>query len=134
MSDALTTPPTTQRIDKWLWHARFFKTRTLASKQCRNRKVRIDGTIQTKPSAYVLPGMVLTFSTARAIRVIKILALSTRRGPATEAQALYEDLRPPEQKPKIEQKIETSPANREAGSGRPTKRDRRKIDRLRNEL
>lgn len=84
------------RIDKWLFHARFFKTRSLAAKQVSEGRVRVDGVRISKPSRSVSPGHVLTFPQGRAIRVVRILALGSRRGPAPEAQALYEDLSPPE--------------------------------------
>jgi len=121
------------RADKWLWHARFFKSRSLATQICQAGKLRLSGLGVVKPHHKVKPGDVLTFPQARHIRVIKILALSTRRGPASEAQALYEDLKPPE--PKSRLPAGTPDANitarREPGSGRPTKRERRDLDRLR---
>ena len=78
----------------------------------------------------VKPGDTLTFPLGHHIRVIKILALGTRRGPATEAQALYEDLDPPQQAIRVSDPAKASPATRDAGSGRPTKRERRATDRL----
>ena len=80
------------RLDKWLWQARFFKTRSLAAKIAERRKIRINRTLVTKPHYRVRPGDVLTFPQGRDIRVVKILALGERRGPAPEAQTLYEDL------------------------------------------
>ena len=80
------------RLDKWLWQARFFKTRTLAAQLAGRRKVRINQTLVTKPHYRVRPGDVLTFPQGRTIRVVRVLALGTRRGPAPEAQALYEDV------------------------------------------
>jgi ribosome-associated heat shock protein Hsp15 len=80
------------RLDKWLWQARFFKTRALASKICAAGQVRIDGEKVTKAHAAVRPGHVLTFPQARDIRVVRVVALGTRRGPAVEAQTLYDDL------------------------------------------
>lgn len=125
----MTTPPSKQRLDQWLWHARFFKTRTLATRLCRNRKIRIDGTLVTKAAATTHPGQVLTFPKAGEIRVIKVLALSARHGPASEAAALYEDLTPPQRRLKT---VQTLVAPRAAGSGRPTKKNRRALERLRN--
>lgn len=84
--------PGRQRIDKWLWHARFFKTRSLAARVCREGRVRRNGAVVTKPSALVEPQDVLTFIQGERVRVVRILALAERRGPASEAQALYEDL------------------------------------------
>ena len=122
------------RADKWLWHARFFKTRSLATKVCQAGKLRLSGQGVVKPHHKVKAGDVLTFPQARHIRVIKVLALGTRRGPASEAQALYEDLKPPEPESRLPRGTlsPTSPAGRRApGTGRPTKRERRDLDRLR---
>jgi ribosome-associated heat shock protein Hsp15 len=111
------------RVDKWLWHARFFKTRTLATRLAAAGNVRINGQKQTRAAANVRVGDVLTFPLNTHVRVIEITALSTRRGPAPEAQALYIDRAPPVAKPKTEK-----PAYREAGAGRPTKKQRRAQD------
>ena len=80
------------RIDKWLWYARFFKTRGLAARLCAAGKVRVDGRVIDKPHFALRPGQVLTFPQPRRVRVVRVLALGTRRGPAAEAQTLYEDL------------------------------------------
>jgi len=119
----------TLRLDKWLWHARFLKSRTLASKLCQAGKVRVNGEPVKKAHVAVRPGDVLTFPLGPHIRVIKILELGKRRGPATEAQSLYEDLEPPQ---KRQAKVpEPEPvAQRDPGAGRPTKSQRRAIDRL----
>ncbi len=82
------------RLDKWLWHARFVKTRSLAAKLCEDG-VRIDGNPVTKPGATVRPGQILTFALGRHVRVIELVAIGDRRGPADEARALYRDLAPP---------------------------------------
>lgn len=81
-----------QRLDKWLWQARFFKTRAIASKLCTGSKVRVNRMVVTKAHHLVRIGDVLTFPQARAIRVVRVLGLPGRRGPASEARALYEDL------------------------------------------
>ena len=111
------------RLDKWLWHARFFKTRTLAARQVIGGHVRVDGARVSKASHAVSPNAILTFAQGREIRVVRVLALGTRRGPATEAQLLYDDLTP---------KTE-SPAPAERVGQRPTKKDRRALDALRRE-
>ena len=117
-----------QRLDKWLWRARFFKTRTLAAKLCNGGHVRSGGNAITKAHHQVRIGDVLTFAQGRYIRVVKVQALGTRRGPATEARTLYEDLMPPE----TSQAMPSSYGGRRpAGAGRPTKRERRRIDQLR---
>jgi ribosome-associated heat shock protein Hsp15 len=111
-------------LDKWLWHARFFKSRTLAAKLCDGGHVRVNRQAVTKASAMVRPGDLLTFPQGNTIRVVKVLALSERRGPAPEAQALYEDQTPPPGS-----RDEAVPA-RPRGAGRPTKRDRRALEKL----
>jgi len=115
------------RADKWLWFARFFKTRSLATKACTNGQIRIDGTIVSKANSKLKVGDVLTFAQGQHIRVIKVLALGIRRGPAVEAQALYEDLKPPARDNKLPPDAQ---AARERGAGRPTKKERRALERL----
>lgn len=82
------------RLDVWLWRARFFKTRSLSSAAISKRDVRVTRNGQTrrcdKPSTAICPGDVLTFTRARNIEVVEILDLGTRRGPASEAERLYE--------------------------------------------
>lgn len=85
-----------QRLDKWLWFARFFKTRSLAARLCEGGRVRINRVPVAKAHQAIRVGDVLTFPQARQIRVVRVLALGDRRGPASEAQRLYEDLAPPE--------------------------------------
>ncbi len=116
------------RVDKWLWHARFFKSRGLAGEAAASGHLRINGTKIEKASHAVKPGDVLTFPKGRHIRVIQVDAIGTRRGPAPEAASLYTDLEPPQPVPR-EERPET--ATRDEGAGRPTKRERREIDALR---
>ena len=113
------------RLDKWLWFARFFKSRSLAARQCQAGRVRINSARTLKPSTPVRVGDVLTFSQARVVRVVRICALGARRGPAVEARALYEDLSPPvaPAAPRL--------AARPRGAGRPTKAQRRALAALR---
>ncbi len=108
------------RIDKWLWQARFFKTRTLAAAVVAAGGVRVDGDIIHKPARIVAPGHVLTFLQGRDVKVVRVVAMGVRRGPAAEAQALYDDLSPP---PQPRDAVPENPAY--DGSGRPGKRERR---------
>ena len=85
----------TQRLDKWLWCARFFKSRSAASRFCDEGRLRISGRLIQKGHYAVRSGDVLTFPIGPHIRVIRVMALAARRGPAVEARALYEDLAPP---------------------------------------
>lgn len=118
------------RLDKWLWHARFHKSRTLAATACAAGRIRLNGVIIDKANQKVAPGDVLTFPLGTRIRIIRIVALGKRRGPAPEAQALYEDLTPPPDPAAAE---EADTAVRPAGSGRPTKAERRALDRLQDQ-
>lgn len=110
------------RLDKWLWHARFFKTRSLSAKQVSGGHVRVNSHKALKPAHAVTAGDVLTFAQGRDIRVVRIIALGARRGPASEAQALYEDLTPPK---------EPAPLAPPRVGKRPTKKERRTLDALR---
>ncbi len=119
------------RIDKWLWFARFFKSRALAQATCAAGRVRVNRQPAIKPHYRVKLGDVLTFPQGHNIRVIRVEAFGERRGPAPEARTLYEDLAPPEAAPRAEPKP-APVAAREPGAGRPTKAARRALDRLRD--
>ena len=80
------------RLDKWLWQARFFKSRGLAAEVIEAGSVRVNGTRISRPGRDIGEGDTLTFPQGPRIRVVRILALGQRRGPAPEAQALYLDL------------------------------------------
>jgi len=121
VSDAQAAAPTL-RLDKWLWQARFFKTRSLAAKVVQSGAVRIDGTRVTKPAHALRPGDTLTFAQARRIRVVTVVLLGDRRGPAAEAQTLYDDLSPPP---------DPSPAAAPRTGPPPSKKERRELDRIR---
>lgn len=118
------------RIDKWLWRARFFRSRRLAGEVAASGGVRVNGGRIAKPAHVVRPGDVLTFPQGRVIRVIRVLAPGVRRGPAAEARALYDDLDPPVARRREPNAATPAPPRREAGAGRPTKRERRAIDAL----
>ena len=90
-----TAPPrATIRIDKWLWQARFYKSRTLASEAVSGGRMRVNGVPSPKPSRTVGAGDVLTFAQGEVVRVIRVLDCGLRRGPASESRTLYEDLSP----------------------------------------
>ena len=80
------------RLDKWLWYARFFKTRGLAQKACEAGRIRVNGRRITKAHRAVGSGDVLTFVQGRMVRIVRILAVAERRGPAPEARLLYEEI------------------------------------------
>ena len=122
-----------QRLDKWLWCARFFKSRAIANALLAANRLRMDGTVVAKAHQKVKVGAVLTFPQGPHVRVVKVLSLATRRGPAPEARLLYEDLAPiPERsaEAKTPDLDEPTAPSRDKGAGRPTKRDRRAIDRM----
>jgi ribosome-associated heat shock protein Hsp15 len=81
-----------QRLDKFLWSARFLKSRSLAAALCAAGRIRVSGRVVDKAHTLVRVGDVLTFPLGPGIRVVRILALPTRRGPAAEARTLYEEL------------------------------------------
>lgn len=112
----------TIRLDKWLWFARFFKSRSLAASAVSDAPLRVNGVPVSKPAHAVRVGDTLTFVQGRAVRIVRIAALGTRRGPAPEAMALYADLTPP-----------PAPADPAApqvqAGGRPTGKARRDYDR-----
>lgn len=120
--------PGTQRLDRWLWFARFLKSRTLAAKLVASGKMRINGERISKASRLVRTGDVLTFPLGPHIRIVRILAPGTRRGPAPEAQMLYEDLSPPA--PADPLAAPAPSGARARGAGRPTKAARREIDKF----
>ncbi|WP_417808269.1 RNA-binding S4 domain-containing protein [Thioclava sp.] len=90
MADA----PDRIRIDKWLWHARFCKTRALAQELVSGKRVRVNGARIDKPGRVVGPGDVLTLRIGTDLRLVRVLDCGIRRGPASEAQSLYEPLDP----------------------------------------
>jgi ribosome-associated heat shock protein Hsp15 len=120
-----------QRIDKWLWHARVVRTRAAAAALAGSGHVRVNGQRVDAASRAVRSGDVVTVALDRIVRVLKVTGFAKRRGVAETARDLYEDLTP----------LPTSPAepaaaplvSREPGAGRPTKRERRALVRLRGE-
>ena len=117
-----------QRIDKWLWHARLARTRTGAAALAASGHVRLNGARVDAPSRNVKPGDVVTVALDNRVRVLKVLGFAERRGPAEAGRALYEEqaLDSPANHPSTEPPSVASPVR----PGRPTKRDRRKIDRF----
>jgi ribosome-associated heat shock protein Hsp15 len=112
------------RIDKWLWAARFFKTRALAAKACELGRIESNG-IQAKPAREVRVADLLRVRNEGGDYHVNVLALSEIRGPAAVAQTLYS-----ETEASRESRLKLA-ENRKAVEGKPSKRDRRKIDRLR---
>ncbi|MGH7962512.1 MAG: RNA-binding S4 domain-containing protein [Candidatus Binatia bacterium] len=122
-----TTPAV--RLDRWLWATRFYKSRSLAAEACDGGKVEVNGHT-AKPHKLVHVQDMVTFTHPSGHKELKVLALSERRGPASEARLLYEDLSPPPP-PREERPFFIPPPLRAPGLGRPTKRERRDMERLR---
>jgi ribosome-associated heat shock protein Hsp15 len=122
--------PERVRIDKWLWAARFFKTRSLAAQAVEGGRVQLNGA-RVRPSKDVRPGDELVVHIGALEWVIEVRALSLRRGPATDAQKLYAEREPSRQR-RFEavaaRKLAVAPVRHE--KGRPTKRDRRQLRRF----
>jgi len=119
--------PGRQRLDKWLFFSRAVKSRTLAQKLIESGVVRINSERTLASDARVEAGDVLTMTVNRRLLVWRILDPGTRRGPASEAAGLYEDLSPPPL-PRADPAGPAPVGQREPGAGRPTKKERRAID------
>ena len=114
------------RIDKWLWAARCFKTRSQASAACAAGHVKMEGT-SVKAAKPVRSGDRVEVRTPGGLRILEVVALADRRGTATEARVLYVDHSPPPPPKELDSPI----ARRDRGLGRPTKREHRELKKLR---
>lgn len=119
-----------QRLDRWLFFSRAIKSRTLAQKLIESGAVRVNSERTDRTDHKVGPGDVLTMTIHTRLMVWRILDAGSRRGPATEAALLYEDLSPP---PVPREETPLIHAGREPGSGRPTKKERRDTERWQGE-
>jgi ribosome-associated heat shock protein Hsp15 len=127
------TSPDKMRLDKWLWAARFFKTRSLATQAIDNGRVKLNGD-RVKPAREVKPGDRLDVHVGDADWTLTVRALAMQRGPAPVAQALYEE--DPASHARRQQQLrdrKLAAAPEAAIRGRPTKRDRRQIHRFTGE-
>jgi ribosome-associated heat shock protein Hsp15 len=117
------------RIDKWLWAARFYKTRSLATEEIDKGRVRIND-LEAKPAREVKPGDTVTLRYGPATRTLVVRAISDKRGGAPQAQLLYEETEASlALRSKLTEQRSLEPASSQE-HGRPTKRDRRNIDRV----
>jgi ribosome-associated heat shock protein Hsp15 len=122
----------TARIDKWLWAARFYKTRGLATDAVAGGHVHVNGT-RVKPAKDVRVGDEIQIRIGAVEWVLHVRALADRRGPASVAQTLYEETAPSRERreeQRLERKAAPPPLGADLG-GRPTKQDRRRLDALR---
>lgn len=118
------------RIDKWLWAVRIFKTRSLAGDHCRSAKVIIDG-ISVKPSRIIHLDEVVSVKRPPAVFTYKVRGIIAKRVSASLAAKHVENITPQSELDKLKQVQESAFFKRERGSGRPTKKERRDIERLR---
>ena len=124
--------PQGQRLDKWLWFARVTKTRTLAAALIVEGKVRVNGERVDKVSTTVRIGDALTIVLRQQVRVLVVMGFAARRGGAALAAAVYEDRTPKPTPAEVALAKVSADALREPGSGRPTKRQRRELDRFKS--
>ncbi len=122
------------RIDKWLWAARFYKTRTLAQQALEGGKVKLNGE-RVKPAKDMRAGDRIDMHIAMQDWTLRVLQLSDKRGPAPVAQSLYQETsesvaRRAEQS--ALRKLAAEPSLERSGRGRPTKRERRELERWRD--
>ncbi len=119
------------RVDKWLWAARFYRTRALAVKSCELGRVELSGQA-VKPAREVRPGDLLRIRTEGGDYEVEVVALSEVRGPATVAQTLYRETEASRaRRALVAEQRRLEPQVFAAASGRPTKKDRREMARLR---
>jgi len=122
------------RMDKWLWAARFFKTRSLAQRACELGRVESNG-LRAKAAREVRAGDLLRVKNAGGGFEVEVLAPSEMRGPAAVAQTLYRETEASrELRQKLAEERKAMPHFKALREGRPSKRDRREIDRLRRRV
>ncbi|OCX54536.1 RNA-binding protein [Mucilaginibacter sp. PPCGB 2223] len=121
------------RIDKYLWAIRVFKTRTLAADACKAGRVKLDG-VNVKPSREVRINEIYQVAKGPDRRMIKVTGLLENRVDAKTAVNFYEDVTPVEQTPAFKSMFHAPVLTRDRGTGRPTKKDRREIDELKNDF
>lgn len=123
MTDAAAAP--SMRLDKWLWHARFVKTRGLAQKLIEGGKVRLNSEKQHKASATVRIGDEISFAVHERLHMVRVTGISERRGPASEAQGLYAEI-----EPTVNLRQASGARITRSGKGRPSKKDRRAYEKM----
>jgi ribosome-associated heat shock protein Hsp15 len=121
------------RIDKWLWAMRIFKTRTIAAEECKKGRIIVEG-IEVKPSRNVHLNEIIVVKKPPLLYTFRIIALSERRLSAKEVPNFMENLTSDEELAKLDMIKLSGMMNRERGTGRPTKRDRRDLDNLKNTI
>ena len=121
--------PESVRADKWLWAVRVFKTRSLATEACRAGHVQINGQ-PAKASRYLKIGDLIRAQTGVVLRTVRVVALTAQRVGAARVPEFAEDLTPAAEYQKAREKVFPYPVLRPKGAGRPTKKDRREMDKF----
>lgn len=119
------------RIDKWLWAVRIFKTRSLATEECRKGRITIGG-IAVKPSRIPKPGEIIMVRKNPVTYSYRVIGITGKRVGAALVFQFCEDITPPEELKILEIRQQMSAFDRDRGTGRPTKKERRDLDRLRD--
>lgn len=117
------------RLDKWLWAVRLFKTRSLASDACRGGKIKINGE-NAKPSREIKTGEIIEIQLTGIKKTVEVLKPAKNRVSAKLVMDLVKDLTPPEEYERLELMHQMKTEQRDIGAGRPTKKDRREINRI----
>jgi ribosome-associated heat shock protein Hsp15 len=121
------------RIDKWLWAMRIYKTRSEAADACKHGKVIINS-VECKPSRTVKKGEIVTVRKMPVVYTYRVIDITENRQPAKNVEQYAENLTPQEEMSKLDAKNVTIFVHRDKGSGRPTKKERRALDNLMNEI
>jgi ribosome-associated heat shock protein Hsp15 len=121
------------RIDKFLWSVRIYKTRSIASDECRKGRIIIND-IQVKPSRTVIKNEIITVKKPPVIYSYRVIEPIENRVSAKLVEQFVEDLTPEEEKTKLNTRLSTGIVYRDKGTGRPTKKERRQIDRIKNDF
>jgi ribosome-associated heat shock protein Hsp15 len=121
--------PERVRMDKWLWAVRLYRSRSLATEACNAGHVKIGGS-SVKPSRDVRVGEVITAATGRVLRTVKVLALLEQRVGAKRVDGFLEDLTPPEEYARAREDVLQTALQFPRGFGRPTKKQRRQLEKV----
>ncbi|MBR4391583.1 MAG: RNA-binding S4 domain-containing protein [Bacteroidales bacterium] len=121
------------RIDKWLWAARLFKTRAIATDAIKGGKVKIDDA-PVKPSRDVKEGDIIQVQIEQLHKVVQVKTVIKNRVPAKQVPEVYTDLTPKEEYERIEFMHAFKSEYRDRGAGRPTKKERRMIEKMKDEF
>lgn len=130
---ASAAPAGAQRLDKWLWFVRVVKSRTQAATLVTDGAVRVNTTKIDRPAHLVRPGDMLTIAVHGRVRILEVVLPGEKRGGAPEAALLFKDHSPPPPSRAPEEHPDAGLGVRDAGTGRPTKKERRLLDRLRGD-